>query len=129
VGINYAQLLNLTAREIISALIRDGFGYDLSASSKRTSTPGDVNYHAEKIYGRLAAALLQGLVDLDIALQHFGHKLGKIDASLLGFTRKILPDAPLDGDWHQHFGAGRDVVEPTNTFTEVDLSWHVLTVR
>jgi len=28
VGINYAQLRNLSAREIISALVRDGFGYD-----------------------------------------------------------------------------------------------------
>jgi len=28
VGINYAQLRNFSAREIISALIRDGFGYD-----------------------------------------------------------------------------------------------------
>ncbi len=27
-GINYAQLRNLSAREVISALIRDGFGYD-----------------------------------------------------------------------------------------------------
>jgi predicted RNA binding protein YcfA (HicA-like mRNA interferase family) len=28
VGINYGQLRNLTARELISALIRDGFSYD-----------------------------------------------------------------------------------------------------
>ena len=27
-GINYAQLRNLTARELISALVRDGFSYD-----------------------------------------------------------------------------------------------------
>ena len=27
-GINYAQLRNLTARDVISALIRDGFSYD-----------------------------------------------------------------------------------------------------
>jgi predicted RNA binding protein YcfA (HicA-like mRNA interferase family) len=28
VGINYGQLRNLTARELISALIRDGFSFD-----------------------------------------------------------------------------------------------------
>jgi predicted RNA binding protein YcfA (HicA-like mRNA interferase family) len=32
-GVNYAHLRNLTAREIISALIRDGFSYDRGAGS------------------------------------------------------------------------------------------------
>jgi predicted RNA binding protein YcfA (HicA-like mRNA interferase family) len=31
--INYAQLRNLTAREIMSALIRDGFAFDRGAGS------------------------------------------------------------------------------------------------
>jgi predicted RNA binding protein YcfA (HicA-like mRNA interferase family) len=33
VGINYSQLRNLTAREITSALIRDGFFLDRTAGS------------------------------------------------------------------------------------------------
>jgi predicted RNA binding protein YcfA (HicA-like mRNA interferase family) len=32
-GLNYAQLRNLTARELISALIRDGFAYDRGSGS------------------------------------------------------------------------------------------------
>jgi predicted RNA binding protein YcfA (HicA-like mRNA interferase family) len=33
VGINYAQLRSLTARELISALIRDGFVFDRSSGA------------------------------------------------------------------------------------------------
>jgi len=32
-GVNYAHLRNLTAREIISALIPDGFAFDRAAGS------------------------------------------------------------------------------------------------
>jgi predicted RNA binding protein YcfA (HicA-like mRNA interferase family) len=32
-AVNYAQLRNLTAREIISALIRDGFSFDRGSGS------------------------------------------------------------------------------------------------
>jgi predicted RNA binding protein YcfA (HicA-like mRNA interferase family) len=32
-GVNYALLRNLTAREIISALIRDGFAFDRGSGS------------------------------------------------------------------------------------------------
>jgi len=35
VGINYALLRNLTAREIISALVRDGFAFDRGDGSHR----------------------------------------------------------------------------------------------
>jgi predicted RNA binding protein YcfA (HicA-like mRNA interferase family) len=34
-GVNYAQLRSLTAREIISALIRDGFTFDRGAGSQQ----------------------------------------------------------------------------------------------
>ncbi len=40
-GVNYAHLRNLTAREIISALIRDGFAFDRGAGSHH------VDYHPD----------------------------------------------------------------------------------
>jgi len=42
VGINYALLRNLSAREIISALIRDGFALD------RSNGPHHVYYHPDR---------------------------------------------------------------------------------
>ncbi len=50
-GINYAQLRKLTAREIISALIRDGFGFDRGAGSHQIYRHPDgrrvtVTFHA-----------------------------------------------------------------------------------
>lgn len=40
-GVNYAHLRNLTAREIISALSRDGFAFDRAAGSHQ------VYYHPD----------------------------------------------------------------------------------
>ena len=41
-GINYGRLRNLTARELISALIRDGFGFDRGDGSHH------VYYHPDQ---------------------------------------------------------------------------------
>jgi predicted RNA binding protein YcfA (HicA-like mRNA interferase family) len=40
-GVNYAQLRKLTAREIISALIRDGFSWDHGTGSHQ------IYYHTD----------------------------------------------------------------------------------
>jgi predicted RNA binding protein YcfA (HicA-like mRNA interferase family) len=40
-GVNYALLRNLTAREIISALVRDGFSFDRGSGSHQ------IYYHAD----------------------------------------------------------------------------------
>lgn len=40
-GVNYAQLRNVTAREIISALVRDGFAFDRASGSHQ------VYYHPD----------------------------------------------------------------------------------
>ncbi len=50
-GINYAHLRKLTAREIISALIRDGFGWDRGHGSHQIyyhpdGRRVDVTFHA-----------------------------------------------------------------------------------
>jgi predicted RNA binding protein YcfA (HicA-like mRNA interferase family) len=50
-GLNYAQLRTLTAREIVSALLRDGFALDRQAGSHRLYLHPDgrrvtVGYHA-----------------------------------------------------------------------------------
>jgi predicted RNA binding protein YcfA (HicA-like mRNA interferase family) len=50
-GINYAHLRKLTAREIISALIRDGFAFDRGAGSHQVYRHPDgrrvtVTFHA-----------------------------------------------------------------------------------
>jgi predicted RNA binding protein YcfA (HicA-like mRNA interferase family) len=50
VGINYGQLRNLTARELISALIRDGFSFDRGDGSHQIYYHPDhrrvtVSYH------------------------------------------------------------------------------------
>ena len=50
-GINYADLRKLTAREIISALIRDGFAFDRGAGSHQVYRHPDgrrvtVTFHA-----------------------------------------------------------------------------------
>jgi predicted RNA binding protein YcfA (HicA-like mRNA interferase family) len=42
VGVNYGWLRNLTARELISALIRDGFGFDRGDGSHH------VYYHPDQ---------------------------------------------------------------------------------
>jgi predicted RNA binding protein YcfA (HicA-like mRNA interferase family) len=42
VGINYGQLRNLTAREMISALVRDGFSYDRGDGSHQ------IFYHPDR---------------------------------------------------------------------------------
>ena len=41
VGIDYGKLRNLTAREVISALVRDGFGFDLGTGSHQIYYHGD----------------------------------------------------------------------------------------
>jgi len=50
-GINYAHMRKLTAREIISALIRDGFAFDRGAGSHQVYRHPDgrrvtVTFHA-----------------------------------------------------------------------------------
>lgn len=50
-GINYGQLRNVTAREIISALTRDGFGFDRGDGSHQ------VYYHPD---GRRVTVLYHG---------------------------------------------------------------------
>jgi predicted RNA binding protein YcfA (HicA-like mRNA interferase family) len=51
VGINYAQLRNLNARELISALIRDGFSYDRGDGSHQ------IYYHPD---GRRVTVIFHG---------------------------------------------------------------------
>jgi len=41
VSVNYAQLRNVTARELISALIRDGFSYDRGDGRVGSRAPQD----------------------------------------------------------------------------------------
>lgn len=50
-GINYGQLRNLTARELISALIRDGFSFDRSGGSHQ------IYYHPD---GRRVTVVFHG---------------------------------------------------------------------
>ena len=50
-GVNYALLRNLTAREIISALVRDGFSFDRGSGSHQIYEHPDgrrvsVTFHA-----------------------------------------------------------------------------------
>jgi predicted RNA binding protein YcfA (HicA-like mRNA interferase family) len=40
VGVNYALLRNLTAREIIAALVRDGFSFDRGSGSHQIYPDG-----------------------------------------------------------------------------------------
>jgi predicted RNA binding protein YcfA (HicA-like mRNA interferase family) len=51
VGLNYGLLRNLTARELISALIRDGFGYDRGDGSHQ------IYYHPD---GRRVTVVFHG---------------------------------------------------------------------
>jgi predicted RNA binding protein YcfA (HicA-like mRNA interferase family) len=51
VGINYSQLRNLNARELISALIRDGFSYDRGDGSHQ------IYYHPD---GRRVTVIFHG---------------------------------------------------------------------
>jgi predicted RNA binding protein YcfA (HicA-like mRNA interferase family) len=51
VGLNYGLLRNLTARELISALIRDGFGYDRGDGSHQ------ICYHPD---GRRVTVVFHG---------------------------------------------------------------------
>ena len=50
-GIHYEQLRNLTARELISALLRDGFGYDRGDGSHQ------IYYHPD---GRRVTVVFHG---------------------------------------------------------------------
>jgi hypothetical protein len=59
--------------------------------------------------------LFQRLVDLDIALPHFGHKLRQLNASLPGSTGEIFPQAFLDGDRMRTFFLGRNVMKSTDS--------------
>jgi len=52
-GVNYALLRNLTAREIISALVRDGFSFDRGSGSHQIYYHPDgrrvsVTFHAPR---------------------------------------------------------------------------------
>jgi predicted RNA binding protein YcfA (HicA-like mRNA interferase family) len=51
VGIDYGQLRNLSARELISALVRDGFGYDRGDGSHQ------IYYHTD---GRRVTVIFHG---------------------------------------------------------------------
>jgi predicted RNA binding protein YcfA (HicA-like mRNA interferase family) len=51
VGINYGLLRNLTAREMISALVRDGFGYERGDGSHQ------IYYHSD---GRRVTVIFHG---------------------------------------------------------------------
>ena len=58
-GLNYALLRNLTAREIISALIRDGFEYDRGSGSHQIFYHSDgrrvsVTFHSSRAFSRLS---------------------------------------------------------------------------
>ena len=77
--------------------------------------------------GRLRSP--QRLVDLDIALQHFGQKFRQIDALSFGLTGEVLPHAPFDGGGHEDLRVRRDVMEAANTFAEVNLGRHVVIVE
>jgi hypothetical protein len=45
---------------------------------------------------------------------------------LLSFAGEVLPDATFNRRWQKDLRAGRDVMETTNTVTEIDLDWHLL---
>src|SRR5437868_4999645 len=107
--------MRMSSRMVIMSFERTVMSASLPASSEPFSGC------TEWAIPRGCWRLLQRLVDLDIALQHFRHKLGQFDAALLGLPREVLPHPSLDGDRHQHLGAGRNVVKAANSFAEVDL--------
>jgi hypothetical protein len=71
----------------------------------------------------LAAALnlLQGFVNLDVALEYVSQELRQIDALLFGFSGEVFPDAALDRSRQEDLCPKRNVVQTADSFAEVNL--------
>src|SRR5580704_4887364 len=73
-----------------------------------------------------ASLSFQRLVDLDIAPQYVRQQIRQTNSLLLGFTREVFPNAPLDRSGQKNPRVRRHVVEAANALAEVDLRGHLV---